>query len=293
MHTYRYFLGLSCLLGLSACEVLEDTTPVTVPSDIHIPSVSTSTNSDGSQGDAFHRIPDVWVYDEGVLLGIYRIPATIPIPRSGKVNLNIEAGVVYSGQLEERIPYPMFQTYRITKDLKENTVDTVKPEFTYRSSCVFPLIEDFDKVGFRFTLNPLYSRAGDTVLRVSGTQALEAGKNSGKVELTPGTQSFQLFTTENFNLPGMNQPVFLEMDYKSNVPLILGYYYFEPGQSSSQPNEVIRLFNTEGEWRKVYLALNQETAGKPSNTLYKFYIGLFKDANQQADIYLDNIKIVY
>jgi hypothetical protein len=293
MHTYRYILWLLCLMSISACEVLEDTSPVAVPSYIHIPSITTGSNLDGSQGDAFHRIPDVWVYDEGVLLGIYKIPATIPIPRSGKVNLNIEAGVVFSAQLEERIPYPMFQTYRITKDLKENMVDTVKPEFVYRSSCVFPLIEDFDRVGFRFTLNPLYSRAGDTVVRVSGPQALEAGKNSGKIELTPGTESFQLFTTENFNLPGMNQPVFLEMDYKSNVPLIIGYYYFEPGQTSSQPNEVIRLFNTEGEWRKLYLALNQETAGKPSNTLYKFYIGLFKDANQQADIYLDNIKIVY
>jgi hypothetical protein len=293
MRAHIYFFVFIALMSLSGCELLEDTSPVTVPSYIHVPAVTTTSNPDGSQGDAFHRIPDVWVYDEGVLLGIYRIPATIPVPKSGRVNLNFEAGVVYSAQLDERIPYPMLQTYRITKDLKENAVDTIRPEFAYRNTCVFPLIEDFDRVGFRFTLNPLYTRAGDTILRVAGPEALEAGKNSGKVVLAPGAEAFQIYTTDNFTLPGMNQPVFFEMDYKSNVPLIIGYYFFEPGQSSSQPNEVIRLFATDGEWKKVYLALNQETAGKPSNTLYKFYIGLFKEAGKEAEIYLDNIKIVH
>lgn len=291
----KKIIQITALLGsalLGSCE-FNDLDTVPVPSYIHIPRFTVSTASDGSQGDATHQIEDVWVYNDGKLLGTFGLPATIPIQKTGLTKLSFEAGVEKSGQDLERIPYPMIDPYRRDMNLLAERVDTIIPEFKYNPRAKTPLLEDFDNVGFRFTLNPLYTAQGDTFIRVNDATARTPGKNSGRLQLRSGSEVFQMYTTDEYELPNLNQPVFFEMDYKSNLQLVIGYYFSIPNQGTSAPTEVIRLFPTNGEWRKIYLSLNQETGRRPNGTKYKMYIGLFKEPQTEADIMLDNIKLVY
>jgi hypothetical protein len=277
---------------LAGCD-FSDREEATVPAYIHIPRFLTESPSDGSKGSASHRFDDVWVYANGRLLGIYGVPSTIPIPNVGETTIRIEAGILKSGQHLERMIYPIIQTYETTVSLSTQKVDTVIPIFRYRTNAAFPVIEDFDRIGFRFTINPLYQVAGDTVIRFKGNGAHDTSNFSGRIQVQPDTRIFQMYTTETYALPGFNQPVFWEMDYNADVPLIFGYYYIEPNQPVSISNEVIRMFPTNGLWNKVYIALNQEIAPRPIGTRFRFFIAFTKQQGSNANVMLDNLKLTH
>jgi hypothetical protein len=284
-------IGIIALL-LSSCD-FSDREEATVPSYIHIPNYVTETPTDGSKGSSFQRFHDVWVYVNGRLLGLYGLPANIPVPNKGPTTIRIEAGILKSGQLLERMVYPVIQTYETTISLTPKSIDTIVPVFRYRNNAAFPVIEDFDRIGFRFTINPLYQQAGDTVLRFKNADAHDTSNFSGRIQVQPDTRVFQMYTTETYALPGFNQPVFWEMDYNTDLPLVFGYYYIEPNQSVSISNEVIRLFPTNGQWNRVYIALNQEIAPRPIGTRFRFYIGFFKQPGATANVMLDNLKLTH
>lgn len=279
-------------LLLTGCD-FSDREEATVPAYIHIPRFNTETPNDGSKGSASHRFHDVWVYANNRLLGIYGVPSTIPIPNAGQTNIRIEPGILRSGQFLERMIYPVVQTYETNISLTPQKVDTVVPMFRYRPNVTFPVIEDFDRIGFRFTINPLYQIPGDTVVRFSGEGAHDTSNFSGRILLEPDTRIFQMYTTETYLLPGFNQPVFWEMDYNSDVTLVFGYYYIEPNQPVSIANEVIRLLPTNGQWNKVYIALNQEIAPRPIGTRFRFFIALAKLQGAQVNVMLDNLKLTH
>jgi len=276
----------------ASCE-FSDLGPADVPAYLYIPKINTEVNANGTQGDSTQQFQDIWVYAGNDFIGTFGLPAMIPIPKTGNTTLDFEAGITNSGIDGDRIMYPMMQTYSTQRNLEVTKIDTITPTFKYSDFAKFPFIEDFDGVGLRFSFNPLYSTAGDTILRINNDEALVKGRNSGKLQISKSATAFQMYTTELFKLPGFNQPVFWEMSYKSNQTLVFGYYYFEPNQPSSQPTEVIRLFPTNGKWNKVYISLNLELVNKKPNTEFRFFLGLFKGANTDADVYLDNLKLVY
>jgi hypothetical protein len=286
---FSFIIASVAFLG---CE-FSDKEEATVAAYVHVPSLQMQTPIDGSQGSNTHQFEDVWVFANNTFIGSYGVPATIPIPVSGDVNLRFEAGVKKSGQEYERIIYPLMKSSSGKMFLTPNVVDTIVPKFQFFENSVFAFIEDYDRIGTKFIINPLYSGQGDTIIRFQGADARESGKNSARVLIRPGSTVFQMYTSDEYTLPGFNQPVFLEMDFNANLQLVIGYYYQEPNQPSSAATEIIRLAPTNGEWRKIYLALNQEIAPRPPNTQFKFYVGLFKSADFVADVRLDNIKLVY
>ncbi len=286
------FTFILSAIAISGCE-FSDKEEAKVASYIYVPSVQMQTPNDGSQGSNTHQFEDVWVFANNTFIGSYGVPATVPIPLSGNVQIRVEAGVKKSGQEYERIIYPLMKSSTSQLALEPDKVDTVLPVFTFFDNAVFSFIEDYDRIGTKFTINPLYSGPGDTIIRFQGADARESGKNSGRAVLRPGNTVFQMFTSDEYVLPGFNQPVFLEMDFNANLQLVIGYYYQEPNQPASGATEIIRLAPTDGKWKKIYLALNQEIAPRAPNTQFKFYIGLFKNADFEADVRLDNIKLVY
>jgi hypothetical protein len=289
----RYLLILFILsVILPSCE-FKDRSEAIVPGYIYIPSYISETPNDGSKGAAIHNFPDVWVYVDGRSLGNYGLPALIPVPKTGNVSITIDAGITRTGQDMERLVYPMILTYEQKLTLTPNQIDTIVPVFRYRNNTVFPMIEDFDRIGFRFSLNPLYTQVGDTVVPFKGKDARDTIGYSGRVVSATGTRVFQMYTTENYLLPGFNQPVYFEMDYNTDVPLIVGYYFVEPNQTGSAPNEIIRLFPTGGQWRKIYVAMNREIASNPMGSRYRMYVGFFKNPDQVANVLIDNLKLVH
>lgn len=271
----------------SQCKVFDN--EVIVPSYVYIPGYKFETALDGSQGDSTSKIVDAWVYENGSVVGSFGLPALIPIQKKGPIEIGVDAGILKTGQDYERMPNPLLTRSYFTIDAQPEKIDTIVPVFKYVPRAKFKFIEDFDRVGLRFT--KFFTMPGDTIIYInSGDSARTQGKNSGMILLTDSTDYFRLITTDAYILTGLDLPSVLELDYNSDVILYIGMF-----ANLSTGVKQIPLFNafpTNG-WNKVYINLTDEVAANPMNTEYKIYIDVYKSkGSPQPRIIIDNVKLI-
>jgi hypothetical protein len=284
---YRASIAIVFITLFSQCKVFDN--EVVVPSYVYVAGYRLETAIDGSQGDSTSKIVDAWVYDNGSVVGSFGIPALIPIQKKGNVEIGVDAGVLKSGQDYERMPNPLLTRAYFTIDAQPEKIDTIVPVFKYVPRAKFKFIEDFDRVGLRFT--KFYSMPGDTIIYVnSGDSARTPGKNSGMIVLTDSTDYFRLITIDPYNLTGLNLPSVLELDYNSDVILYIGM--FANLATGVKQIPLFNAFPTNG-WNKVYINLTDEVAVNPMNTEYKIYIDVYRaKGTPRPKIVIDNVKLI-
>jgi hypothetical protein len=271
----------------SQCKVFDN--EVIVPSYVYIPSYKFETALDGSQGDSTSKIVDAWVYENGSVVGSFGLPALIPIQKKGPIEIGVDAGILKTGQDYERMPNPLLTRSYFTIDAQPEKIDTIVPVFKYVPRAKFKFIEDFDRVGLRFT--KFFTMPGDTIIYInSGDSARTQGKNSGMILLTDSTDYFRLITTDAYILTGLDLPSVLELDYNSDVILYIGM--FANLATGVKQIPLFNAFPTNG-WNKVYINLTDEVAANPMNTEYKIYIDVYKSkGSPQPRIIIDNVKLI-
>lgn len=289
MKRYLLFYSLCAIaLTCSQCKVFDN--EVVVPGYVYIPSVKFETPGDNSKGDSTSKITDVWIYNNGSLEGTIGLPALIPINKNGRTEIGIDAGILRSGQNNERIPYALATREYFQVDLAPNKVDTLRPVFKYSGACDFKMVEDFDKIGFRFDYT--LKLAGDTVLPITGDSALNPKKKSGLVMIGTQTDVFSITTSEFYPLTGFGTPVFLEMDYNTDAILYIGLIVRDGRTGDITTTPVYNAFATNG-WNKVYIDLAQEVSARPQGSTFKIYINVKKGVGTPSPkIILDNIKLI-
>jgi hypothetical protein len=271
----------------SQCKVFDN--EVIVPSYVYIPGYKFETALDGSQGDSTSKIVDAWVYENGSVVGSFGLPALIPIQKKGPIEIGVDAGILKTGQDYERMPNPLLTRSYFTIDAQPEKIDTIVPVFKYVPRAKFKFIEDFDRVGLRFT--KFFTMPGDTIIYInSGDSARTQGKNSGMILLTDSTDYFRLITTDAYILTGLDLPSVLELDYNSDVILYIGM--FANLATGVKQIPLFNAFPTNG-WNKVYINLTDEVAANPMNTEYKIYIDVYKSkGSPQPRIIIDNVKLI-
>jgi hypothetical protein len=286
---------LSCVFA-SCGMVGED--PVTIPAYIYIPSFTfitdtSSFNTDIYQGTNSQRITDMWISDAGKLIANVGLPSLIPVQKTGPTQVWVEAGIIISGQDEQRQSYPLMSQYIVpTLNLRPGEIDTIRPVFRYLPNIDFKFIEDYDRPGSFLNIQASSKLPGDSVIKVNDQNAWKPGKYSGKIQIDPNHQGVLLLSDE-YLLPRSGSPVYLEIDYKSNLTLDIGYYYQDPSGATSTANSVIQTYPTNSEWKKLYVRLTDEVASRKDGTLYKVYIAVFNTDNTVVpEVYLDNVKLV-
>jgi hypothetical protein len=237
------FVVFLCL-SLASCGIVNED-EVMVPAYICVPSFTFVTDTSNVQGANSQAFNDMWISDAGIVLGAIGTPALLPIQRSGPTEIRVDAGISNTGQDNSRLAYPFVASYVQVRDLRPGMIDTIKPVFKYLEGTGFKFIEDFDRITRTFEINPSYKEAGDTILAVNDKNSWRTNTYSGKLDF-PATQNiFQIITAEQYVLTGGGAPAFIEIDYKSNLPLQVGYYYKEPGSSSpSLANPIIDAYVT-------------------------------------------------
>src|SRR5687768_8161045 len=95
--TLHYFFFVSCfILFISSCEVINPSEDI--PSYIRIDSISvidTTTNNPVFKGS--QRVTDAWIFIDGILHGVYELPATFPVLEEGTHKLTIYGGIQVNG----------------------------------------------------------------------------------------------------------------------------------------------------------------------------------------------------
>lgn len=277
-----FILCFLALVGFYGCKPLpNDGIPFYLKTD----SVALYTTGD-SQGVNTHNISDLWVEANATNLGVYEMPAWFPVLEENEVRMVISAGVKQSGQSGVRVVYPFYQTDTFTLNAKRGETFTHYPVFKYKTGTRFAFkCEDFS------TGNDYTSAMSSTTFTDSIAQA--PFPPCGVINIA-ATDSNKL-ASQNFtySLPTGSE-VWLEFDYKSDLPFWVGFY--AKSSSTVMPNYVM-LVTTKSSWNKLYVKLTESISSLNVQGFSQY--NLFFEALKPADntvggkMYIDNIKVVY
>lgn len=277
---------------LSSCDKEEP-----IPAYIHIPASILTVESDGSEGSNSHNITDAWVYVSGKFIGVYELPTTIPILTSGEQNLTILAGIKKNGLASERVAYPFYDSYSINHTFVPAQVDTITPEYTYRTNVNFPWLEDFEDQTISMQKSGSFTTIDSMKITGVSSQVFEynatTSKYSGIVTMDTGFQIFENSTIQLFDLPRSGREIYLEFNYKSSSELIAGIYPITGTIVTGIP--VVNFFPTNGSWKKAYVSL-KEDVNNPEYLGFDFRIffgSRTNTDNSTPQLFFDNIKLVH
>lgn len=276
---------------LQACKKWDK--PEQVPAYIHIDHLDLSVTS--TQGTASHAFIDAWVYVNDQPVGVFNLPATIPMLASGNQKISIYPGIKEDGLTEHRGKYTVCQEYVTT------AVNLVPGEIVDMSGANQPVItyypstkidiwnENFEDPAVDFTTDP-NSEAG--IVYVDDTVNAFEGHGMGKIELGSGFTYARVLTAQTFNLPKLGKSVYVELNYNTNNTMAIGLQAIDGTELSSKDYVVLNA--TNGEWKKVYVKFGELVSSYPNADVFKFIITVDKDNGVDAVVnYVDNFKVVY
>jgi hypothetical protein len=268
-----------------SCELINP--DETVPAFLKIDSISLSTTA--GEGHPVHNITDAWVYDNDQLVGIYELPALVPVLKNGVSSIRVRAGIKLNGQVGTRIPLLFSNDHLAEIELFPDSIQLLNPRLTFRDDVTFSWLEDFDQIGLSLSSSPNSSAA---VERVSGAEAYDG--NSLKMALNASQNIFECRTISNYTLstPGMAVlPVILEFTYRCDHPFVVGLYSYYPGGAVQVP---IIVLNPTETWNHVYVNLTDAISANSNYTEHQPFFGFVRAEGYdgELEVYLDNIRML-
>ncbi|HNQ61545.1 MAG TPA: hypothetical protein PKJ62_04065 [Bacteroidia bacterium] len=285
--SFLFIKGLLICLFLtcfSSCEIINPSEPI--PSYIHIDSVSliTDYNTEGSSTNYF---TDAWVYVNGIYLGAFEFPFTVPVLAEGLNKISIRAGIQENGISGSRSAYSKLLTYDTSINLEANKTFTIQPVVSYLPGTEFVQLEDFDD-GSLFLVPTTANTSVFNITPGGDPDAYEG--NSGHIQMDVNHPLFEYATATAFTLP-TTTPVFVELNYKCSQEFTVGV--FVASSSGLLQSPVLNLRATS-DWKKVYINLSSGGGIFTNAINYKIYLKSTLPAGiSNADIYLDNLKVLY
>jgi len=239
----------------------------------------TLTISPGEGTDS-HKITDAWVYINDELLGVFELPAKVPVLKEGNVELSVYPGIKENGIKERRERYLFYNAHVEQVDLVKNEIIEITPTTTYSSNTTFYWMEDFESASLPF----FYNVISDTTMHKTNTDVFE-GNYSGRVYMLPAMDFFECNTPGFASLPRFGTPVFMEIDFKTNQPVLVGIY---------ADTEQIGLFymNTTSDWNKIYFNFTEPIVTRPGAAEYRIFFGFENDV-EYPELIIDNIKLLH
>jgi hypothetical protein len=274
-------IALFLLLVLDACNVINP--KEATPHFLHIDSVAFDATNPVVHGTMNQKITDVWVYNNNNLLGIFSLPADIPILNSAPGLLDVRAGISTNGIAALREPYPMFNVFGSNVNWPAGTKKTIVPRFQYKDQCKFLLQENFE-MG-----NLIKPDNGDTTFKVYAGPEVFEGATSAYTYIDKTKPLSRTTFQDQFNLkPG--RKYYFEMNYKCNTPISIHLSTVKAGVYIEQQ---VAGVNPKATWNKIYFnvgeLVNSISSPAPYNLIIKSE--LLPDSTS-GYAYIDNIKLI-
>ncbi len=274
-----------CILFLLACDKAEQ-----VPSYIYVKPFSLNTDA-ATQGLNTEKITEAWAYADDELLGAFKLPAEIPILKSGNAKITLFAGVHDNGSIDKPNFYYHYEPFVVDKNLIPNKTDTISPVVKYVKNLIFKWLEDFES-----PLNSLNVDADmdKTTSAVFVNTDVKYGKKCLSLQVNKDHQLMSVTTKMPFEkLP--NNRTYIEMDYKGDIPIIVELY----GLNTSGLEFIdAATFKSKTEWNKAYINFSTQINAKYTSYNVIFTAALPLDANGKpvkdaGEVRLDNLKLIH
>lgn len=277
------FLTVFILFALVSCEVINPAEPV--PAYLRVENFTLQTDT-STQGSASNKISDVWLYVDNEPLGVFEMPVNIPVLEEGNHEIKVRGGVIVNGIAATRVYYPFYNFHVETVNLTSGSTVLINPVVNYFSGAVFSINENFDGAGISLVSTP---QSDTALVRISGSEAFE--NQSAKVYLDAQHLVFECASDDTIQLPADGNPVYMELNYKTNTEFSVGVYAVTSFQIYAIHVLTIR---TGSEWKKMYINLSEATASVPSALGFKPYIRMQRSsAVGDAGLFFDNVKVVH
>ena len=281
------FLFVLVVLASSytSCELINPEEQI--PSFLRIDSFSLSANGT-TEGNSASQFSDAWVYNNEKLVGIYELPAIVPILQAGEANIRIRGGIKLNGQVGSRIPNLYTKDYQAVIELFPDSQLHVNPTLKFNNWVHFDWLEDFDSFGI--SLAKTDASEGD-LSRIDGAEANDG--ESLKLSLNADQLLFECKKVGNpIVLPGGGTPVLIEFTYRCNNAFVFGL--FSNDLTGTVQNPIIVL-NPSEQWNHVYINLTSAASSNPNYTGHLPFFGFIKDEDVAGEsfVYLDNIRLLH
>ncbi len=268
----------------AACNLIEPVQPI--PGYIEIDSISLSTDY-LTQGSASKRITDAWVYVDDELAGVYELPTSFPILKTGAHKVSVRGGIMVDGIAATRSAYPFYKFYETSLTIDEKKDVKINPMVQYFPGITFEWIEDFEDPGF--TIDSI--NGSSVSMKRSGTEVFE-GNASGEVDLDAGHTAFYGQSYNQWVLPRGGTQVFLELNYKSNNTFRTGIIAYTT--TGDQVDTVLNINPTAGEWKKIYINITDAVSTYTNTINNRIFFAMEKaEGLDTAKLYIDNIKLIH
>jgi hypothetical protein len=294
----RALFSFASLLIVSSCELIN---PVEeIPSFIQIDSFVMEDNVLADEGSLSHDIRDAWVFIDDEMIGIYELPARIPILESGIHKLTVGPGIFVSTNSTNRDNYAFYNAHIDQNfNLIAGETQFVTPVSSYRdpgSTYAYEVIDDFESVIVQIDS---FNGSQVPIIQTQDKGFVFEGSGSGLVSIK-STDSLAFFKTPTVELIGDGKLTYLEIDYYSDYTFTI----YGRAINTGYQNETFELLNLkpttdeedEKEWKKAYINITSMTSGalNPAGFYIFFNISL-NNVAERVDGYVafDNIKFVY
>lgn len=245
------------------------------------------------QGADTDGITELWVYANSDILGVYDLPARIPVLNSGNTRIAVFGGIKNNGVSTTRIRYPFYALYDTTLNLEPLKDYNVSPVFNYSEDVVIDATRSFEN-GNMF--QPATAENQGSAELITNSNIARTGLRCGKFSLSSGESYMQFLDDGNIEITS-GVTSFLELDYSCNNTFAVGLYTVQGSSSSKNPMVYITPTN-EGDgslpvWNKIYLDLGLVASNYPNADYYRIYIECYSNESATPTIYLDNLKYVH
>ncbi|KAA9325199.1 hypothetical protein [Adhaeribacter soli] len=281
--------------AFSGCEIINPTEDTPSYLEINNFTLDPRKNTSETYGTPSNGISDAWVYANGKQIGVFELPAKIPILEKDSVKIEIMPGIYADGMKGVRFQYAFYTTLEKKIFLKPGEVTSISPvvKFSPKTVMPFPVYEEFTSV------------SGPKALKLATGSAykLETNQDSladfrfanGSVGVVYGnassTRNIVLESFFNGNLPQNGSPVFLELDYRSTMPMRIGVSATVGGLSV--PATDLHL-NASREWKKAYVNLTDEV-NSPGvrGATFSVLLEAIRTSNPRDYIAIDNVRLIH
>lgn len=274
-----------CML-VSSCSLTDSDAPS--PMFLDIPSVGIQTTPD--QGAPTHKFTDVWVTADGVNLGVFPLPAKVPVIIDGKesVDISLFPGIRNNGVTSSAFIYSLMQPVSYTLDAVVGSEVTLTPDFSYKDEAKFDFVESFEGASI-FIFNGTSHNGADIA---SSTETAASGQRSGKISLNTVNTTAEVGTIVPYSgSDNGGSDSYLEFEYKTEVPIFAGLYVTENGLTRQVYDAVV---TEKSEWNKIYIDFTLALAS-PTVTDYRvmFLTTIDGTGRTDAEVFIDNVKFVH
>lgn len=261
---------------------------------------SASFNPGPAEGNKIQQIVAVRCAVNGKTLGVFELPAKIPVLSTGKFKVQLLPYVRINGSRQKHEWFSVCKsidtvlTFSASKVVKLSNV-----VFSYRSSIQLKWLEDFEDNNS--TLIKVNIPQGDTAGITTVPFDLEGRYKSNTHAYTvtmKASDTLKVFDLRSFdqftNFPSEVADIYLEIDVNTPVELQLALNRRKPGQSNEYV-PYLQINPTDGIWKRFYVNLKYEIASNDPATEYIIILSGTKpeELKSEARVHIDNIRLVY